>query len=105
MCKPRSARPHLQDQLLDLARRPRATGLAAPAAIVFFGDQPAIPPEQGVRRYQGADFKETFSADRLGLRCKKATLTIGEQQAFPTQLLAEYSVFLLQDAECSWGRR
>ena len=51
---------------------------------------------KNIRRYQGIDLKESFSADFLGLFRETPTLLIGEAEPFPTQLLPQGAVFLLQ---------
>ena len=58
------------------------------AAIVLFGDQRPIPSNQGVRRHQSPNLKESASADHLGPGSEAPSLSIGEQQTLSTELLA-----------------
>jgi hypothetical protein len=51
---------------------------------------------QGVWRHQGTDLQEPFPTDRLGLGRESPSLLIRESQSLSAELLAQYSILLLQ---------
>ncbi len=63
-----------------------------PVAIVLLGDQPAVRSMQSVGCRQGADLKEPSSADHRSLGCEATALTISEQQAPSSELLAKHPI-------------
>jgi hypothetical protein len=77
--------PH--DQLLDIHRRPGASGLAGLATVVLPGDQRPEPTEQRVRGYNRSDSQERLTADCLGLGRRPRARGIGEVKAFAANVL------------------
>ena len=67
---------HANDQVLNLIASSGSTRAAALAAIVFLGDQPSVPGQEGFRRDDGGDFTQQATPQRFGLGGQAAALII-----------------------------
>ena len=66
------------------------------AAIVFLGDQPPMPREQGFGSNQRRDVLQHAVTQRLGLLRKSPPLIVSEANALSLQLFAENTIFFSQ---------
>jgi hypothetical protein len=72
------------------------TGPAFGCAVVFLGNQVAIPAQDSVRRQQAGDLLEPFPAKHLAARCEPSALIICEPQPAAMHLLAQDSILFFQ---------
>jgi len=72
---------HAHDERGDVRLRARATGASRLRAVVFRGHEPAIPPQDGVRRDDAGDGRQTAPAEDFAFHGQAAALVVGEAQA------------------------
>ena len=76
--------------------RGRPAGTALGGAIVFGGDELAVPAQDGVRRQQVCHFAEHSSPKHLAPDGEPTPLVIGEPKSTAVKLLAQNPVLLLE---------
>src|SRR5689334_12175450 len=74
----------------------RSTRSALDGAIVFLGNQFAVPVQQSVRHHQGVQLGERFATQNSGLHCQATSLIVAKPQSQLACLLAQHSVLFLQ---------
>jgi hypothetical protein len=65
-------------------------------AIVLLGNEPLVPAEDRVGGHDAGDLAEALAAHGLALGGEAPTLSVGETKTTPSELLAEYTVLLLE---------
>ena len=55
-----------------------------------------MPPQQGIRRDYGVEFKQGFAPYRLGLARQKSTLSVGEPDSLSSQPFFEQPILGLE---------
>jgi hypothetical protein len=83
---------HAHDQLPNLGHHGRPSGPAPLLAVVFPGDQVAMPGEQGVGAHNGSDLAENSPTQILCLGGQSHTLIVGESQSSRSELLSEDAI-------------
>ena len=89
-------RGHADNQLADLILHtgtPRAPLLAA---IIFDGDQFAMPSEEGLWCDDDGQFVKHSPPQLLGLDSQAPALVVSQGQPLVAELLAQHAVFLMQ---------
>ncbi|MBC7974970.1 MAG: hypothetical protein H7138_08295 [Myxococcales bacterium] len=86
----------LNDQALQRRGGAGAAALSFSGAVVFLGDELAVPAQDGVGRDQSGELFQRTSADEAALRAEPPALGIGEAQAPPSELLAQDAVLVLE---------
>ena len=89
-------RRELHQHLFQPDGRAWTTEAAFGRAVVFVGNQVAIPAQDSVRRQQAGDLLEPFPAKHLAPRCEPSALIICEPQPAATHLLAQNSILFFE---------
>ena len=63
----------------------RATGASLVRAVVFLGDEPPVPPQDGVGCHDASDVREAAPAEDLAFHGEAASLVVGETQPSGTR--------------------
>src|SRR5262249_52369063 len=92
-------RSHADYQTLELFSHTRATWPTPPAAIIFPGDQPAMPSQERCRRHDGRQIMKQTPAQFLSPHRQASVLIVIEMQPLASQLLAQHAVLLLKIIE------
>jgi hypothetical protein len=66
------------------------------AAVVFLGDEPPVPSQEGLRRNDRSDFAKKAPPERLRLSRQAPALIVVQAEAFGSQLLAQHLVFFAE---------
>src|SRR5215472_5666343 len=83
-------------QPLDLLSGVRTTWASLLAAIIFPGDQPAMPAQQCCWRHDRGQFIKHAPAQFLGPDCQAPALVIVKTEPLASELFAQHAVLLLQ---------
>src|SRR5215470_2569885 len=92
-------RSHADYQTLDLFSHTRTTWPTLLAAIIFPGDQPAMPSQERCRRHDGRQIMKHAPAQFLSPHRQASVLIVIEMQPLASQLLAQHAVLLLKIIE------
>jgi hypothetical protein len=87
---------HADDQRGDVWLGRGATGASLIRPVVFLGDEPSIPPQDGVGCYDALDGREASSAEDLAFHGQAASLVIGEAEPSGSLRRAEDTILLDQ---------
>src|SRR6516164_8649431 len=89
-------RRHADYQAPDLFLHPRTTWPTLPAAIIFPGDQPAMPSQERCRRHDGRQLMKHTPAQFLSPDRQGSALIVIEMQPLASELFAQHAVLLLK---------
>src|SRR5215472_5097177 len=89
-------RGHADHQPLDLLSGVRTTWALLLAALIFPGDQPAMPAQQFCWRHDGGQSIKHAPAQFLGPDCQASALVIVKTEPLASELFAQHAVLLLQ---------
>ncbi|MDB5927468.1 MAG: hypothetical protein JWN13_6404 [Betaproteobacteria bacterium] len=67
------------------------------AEVPLLGNQPPMPPDQGIRRNEGIELQQRFTAHRLRLPRKRRPLNIGEPYALASEALLQQPILGLEE--------
>ena len=93
---PRVLGSHAKHERADRVVDPWASGTALGVAIVLLGDELTIPAQDRVGGDDAGDLAKGLSAQGFALGSQATTLSGGEAKTTPFELLAEYTVLLLE---------
>src|ERR1700680_1354201 len=69
---------HAHDQLRDVTHDARSARTTPVGEVPLLRNQAPMPPQQGIRRDYGVEFKQGFAPYRLSFARQKSTLSVGE---------------------------
>ena len=87
-------RSHANDQVLNLIPGSRPTGTALSVAIVFPGDQLAVPSHQRPWGDDRGNLMKDSTTDLLGLGCQAPALVVVQTESLVSELLSQNPVLL-----------
>src|SRR5215831_3708986 len=80
----------------NLFEHPRTTWPTLPAAIIFPGDQPAMPSQERCRRHNRGQVIKHTPAQFLGPDGQASALVVAKPQSLTSELLAEHTILFLK---------
>jgi hypothetical protein len=87
---------HADGQLLDLVLHPGTSWATLPAAIIFPGDELAVPGQERLRRDDSGQFMKYAPAELPGLDGQSTALVIIQARPLSSELLPQHTVLFLE---------